>query len=490
MLSKSKNIILTIAASDSLGMAGISVDVKTQQAMGAHSLMAVTANTAQNNYEVLSINPVDVIPLKEQLQALKDLPISVVKVGMICNIEQVRVIANFVSTTGVPLVLDPVLNSSSGFEFFKTKDIAAYVDILLPLCELITPNLMETSLLTRLSVSTPEEIELAAESMLLLGARNILVKGGHSEDEDYCRDYFASDEKCFWLSSKRQLTKNTRGTGCALASAIASCLAGGFSIYDAVVIGKMAINQGIRESYSVAEGKGPVSITRFPDDCVDLPRLTTSFVDVFNEEKFLPCDSIPLSLYPVVDRAIWLKKLLPAGVTTIQLRMKDLRGELLENEIKKAVEIARQYSCRLFINDYWQLAIKYGAYGVHLGQEDLETADINAIREAGLRLGLSSHCHFEVARASYHKPSYIACGPVYHTDTKKMPWIPQGVSRLSYWVDALDYPVVAIGGINQQRISSVAQTGVSGIAMITAITDSSEPENTASQFIELINTSK
>jgi len=485
MSQTNKPIILTIAANDSAGLAGIATDIKTQQAFGVHSMVAVTANTAQNSYEVMAINAVDVIALKEQLEAVKQLPIAVVKVGLVCNIEQARVIANFIVATEIPMVLDPVLSSSSGTEFFKAKDIAAYVDLLLPLCALVTPNLDEACLLTNLSVSTPEEIELAAESMLLFGAKNILIKGGHGKSR-VCQDYFASDDNSFWLSSKKSLKRNTRGTGCALASAIASSIALGYPVNDAIVIGKMAINQGIREGYPVGDGKGPVNIARFPDAGIDLPVLTETAQVNLNREKFPECNATKLGLYPVVDSADWLEHLLPLGVTTIQLRVKDMRGKALESEIQRAITIANEYDCRLFINDYWELAIAHGAYGVHLGQEDLNSADIDAIQAAGLRLGLSTHCHYEVARAIQFKPSYIACGPVYHTNTKQMPWIPHGLDGLSYWRKVLDYPLVAIGGINGERIEGVARTGVDSVAMITAITEADDPESTTEAFIKIV----
>ena len=427
--------------------------------------------------------------LKEQLEALKDIPISIVKVGLICNVEQARAIATFIIARDLPMVLDPVLSSSSEFEFFKPSDIAAYVDILLPLTTLVTPNLQEACLLTNLAVDAPDAIELAAESMLLLGANNVFIKGGHSDD-DYCQDYFASDARCFWLTSERHLSRNTRGTGCALASVIASTLAQGYPIYDAVVIAKMAVNQGIRNGYRVGEFKGPVAITQFPDSASDLPILSNTATVDWQAQNFLDCNQPPLGLYPVVDSAAWLKKLANSGVSTIQLRIKDLRGTELEKEIEKAVKLAEEFGFRLFINDHWELAIKYDAYGVHLGQEDLDTADIDAIRESGLRLGISTHCHFEVARAIHYKPSYLACGPVYHTDTKQMPWTPHGVAGLSYWRKVIDYPLVAIGGINESRLAEVAAVGVDSVAMITAITQAGDPVGTANRFVATINASE
>lgn len=201
------------------------------------------------------------------------------------------------------------------------------------------------------------------------------------------------------------------------------------------------------------------------------------------ENKFPSCGPKPLALYPIVDRALWLQKLLPLGITTIQLRIKDLTGSELENEIKKGVAIAEQYSARLFINDEWQLAIKHQAYGVHLGQEDLSNADVDLIYQANLRLGISTHSNEEIARACTIKPSYIAFGPIYPTTSKKMAFGPQGLDQLKHRVQTLNYPVVAIGGINRQRISDVLATGVDGIALISAITQAEDPIATAQELL-------
>ena len=122
----------------------------------------------------------------------------------------------------------------------------------------------------------------------------------------------------------------------------------------------------------------------------------------------------------------WIARLLEAGVTTIQLRIKDLPDEQVEEDIAAAIALGRRYQARLFINDYWRLAIKHGAYGVHLGREDLDTTDLAAIHRAGLRLGVSTHDDAELARALAVKPSYIALGHIFPTQTKDMPSAPQG----------------------------------------------------------------
>lgn len=186
--------------------------------------------------------------------------------------------------------------------------------------------------------------------------------------------------------------------------------------------------------------------------------------------KFLDCGIRPLGIYPVVDRAHKLTALYEAGVTTTQLRVKDMRGDILENEIMEAIRISSEYNSRLFINDFWQLAIKHGAYGVHLGQEDIQEADIRAIHRNGLRLGISTHTTSEIQIALGFEPSYVAIGPIYETNSKKMVYDPVGLEDLKRWSEGVNYPIVAIGGINLSNIEEVVKTGsANAAAMITGV---------------------
>lgn len=478
--------VLTIAGNDSAGMAGLAADIRTQSILGIHTAPVVTANTAQNNIEVTAINPVSRDVMQSQLNAAKSLPVEVVKTGLLASAEQVSVIAEFLHSRELPLVCDPVLSASSGDRFSERSLAERMQDTLFPKALLITPNLPEAEALTGMNIDTADDALNAAYKLLTTGVKAVLIKGGHQQGQ-WCQDLFVDKERHFWLSNRRLDTVNTRGTGCTLASAIASAIALGYSLYDAVVIGKMAINQALRLGYGIETDHGPAAIQAFPDKQIDLTCLTSSADFPLELYDFPPCNEPKLGLYPVVDRASWIPRLAQQGVTTIQIRIKDLSGADLEKEIQSAVELANQFHCRLFINDYWQLAIQYKAYGVHLGQEDLDTADVAAIHQAGLRLGISTHCHYEVARAHSFKPSYIACGPVYHTNTKQMPWIPHDIAGLSYWRKVLKYPLVAIGGINKERIPEVAKTGVDSIAMITAITLAENPEQTTREFINMMN---
>lgn len=193
-----------------------------------------------------------------------------------------------------------------------------------------------------------------------------------------------------------------------------------------------------------------------------------------------------LGLYPVVDSVLWIERLLSVGVRTIQLRIKDMHDEDVEADVIAAIELGRRYDARLFINDYWQLAIKHSAYGVHLGQEDLETTDLKAIQAAGLRLGVSTHDDMEIDVALTARPSYIALGHVFPTQTKQMPSSPQGLTQLASHIDRLaDYPTVAIGGISLARALAVLATGVGSIAVVSAITQAADWRDATSQLLTI-----
>lgn len=193
-----------------------------------------------------------------------------------------------------------------------------------------------------------------------------------------------------------------------------------------------------------------------------------------------------LGLYPVVDSVTWLERLLAAGVKTLQLRIKDKPDDEVEGDVMAAIMLGRRYDARLFINDYWRLAVKHQAYGVHLGQEDLETTDLNAIRHAGLRLGVSTHDDMEIDIALAARPSYIALGHVFPTQTKQMPSAPQGLAQLASHIARLkDYPTVAIGGISLERAPDVLATGVGSIAVVSAITQATDWQLATAQLLEL-----
>lgn len=181
--------------------------------------------------------------------------------------------------------------------------------------------------------------------------------------------------------------------------------------------------------------------------------------------------------YLIVDSDAWLARLVPLGVKLVQLRIKNQPITELRRQIRQAQALCRQYDCQLVINDYWQLALELGCDYVHLGQEDVQTADLAALRQAGLSLGVSTHSPAELDIALQLDADYIALGPIYPTQLKAMPWQPQGLARLHEWQQQIDpRPLVAIGGISAERAPLVLQAGADSAAVVTDICRAADPE--------------
>ncbi|MDO5647112.1 thiamine phosphate synthase [Paracoccus sp. (in: a-proteobacteria)] len=185
--------------------------------------------------------------------------------------------------------------------------------------------------------------------------------------------------------------------------------------------------------------------------------------------------------YPIFDHADWLERALPLGVKLVQLRIKD-RDPM--DDLRRGLSLARQHGAMLVINDYWQTAIDLGADWIHLGQEDLDDADIPAIRRAGLRLGISTHDQAELDRALSLSPDYIALGPVWPTILKQMKWDQQGLDRVTEWKRLIgDIPLCAIGGVTVERAPSAFDAGADTVAAVTDITLNPDPESRMRQWL-------
>ena len=182
--------------------------------------------------------------------------------------------------------------------------------------------------------------------------------------------------------------------------------------------------------------------------------------------------------YPIFDSAEWIERLVPLGIKLVQLRIKDASQAVLVSHISRAKTTCNAHGCTLIINDYWRTAIDTGCDYIHLGQEDLDDADIRAIRAAGLRLGISTHDKAEVRRAMALSPDYIALGPIYPTILKKMKWHEQGVPKLTTWREIIgDIPLIAIGGMSIERAPGAFDAGADVVAAVTDITLNENPED-------------
>lgn len=540
------NKVLLIGGTDPSG-AGLQTDWKvintlqetTQSTVQIQASSIVTAVTAQNTSAVLNNGVVSVELFSNQLMSIENQAFSAIKIGMLGNEFIIDALLDFFQhylkkNPKTVVILDPVLMASSGGKLLTEAGRKLLLSKLLSYTTLITPNLDELALLSDLPVNSDSEIKIAARKILKLGAEAVLLKGGHIQtDKSVSNDLFISQNESFYLQGKRWSNRqNVRGTGCALATAIATFMAQSYCLTDSIVLAKAMLSQGIRQSVcdgthqgvcegvceGICEEKHNTQVAKnsyqLQFSCKgfqarDLPVISAEKIpENANTKKyhFPDCGSKNLGIYPVVDSFAWIKKLVPLGVETIQLRIKadaaddskdgtdgndgndnNKLNAKIETEIKQAIEYCRQYSTRLFINDHWQLAIKYQAYGIHLGQEDIEIADIQAIAKSGCRLGLSTHSYTEVARAHAIKPSYLALGPIFATTSKDMPWIPQGVAAVKKWVELLgdDYPLVAIGGIDYNRAALLKATGVGSVAMISSITHAEDYEKATQQLLEL-----
>ena len=246
-------------------------------------------------------------------------------------------------------------------------------------------------------------------------------------------------------------------------AALASFLDCGFAAHDALVLA-LAWRDGDEMR---GDDAWPAELDRFPR--IRALRQAPA-------QRFADCPS-RLGLYAVVPSAQWVERVTALGVRTVQLRIKDASPVQLADEIARSVEAGRRHGARVVINDHWREAIAAGAYGVHLGQEDLDTADLGAIAAAGLRLGLSTHGYYEMLRALHYAPSYLAFGAVFPTATKTLPSAPQGLARLARYARLVGgtVPLVAIGGITLDTLAAVLDTGVGSAAVVSAVTAAPDP---------------
>jgi len=192
----------------------------------------------------------------------------------------------------------------------------------------------------------------------------------------------------------------------------------------------------------------------------------------------------PDLFYLIVPDLAWLQRLVPLGVKTIQLRLKEASGDVVRREIAASLDICARHGCQLIVNDYWREAMSLGADYVHLGQEDLAEADVAALKAKGVRLGISTHSTDELAIALAVQPDYIALGPIYETRLKVMKWAPQGLDRVADWkrrIGAL--PLIAIGGITPQRADDVVAAGADSVAVITDFFTHEDPDARVLQWL-------
>ena len=450
----------SVAGFDSGDFVGAGLDLRVFEDFGVAGCAALSAMTSQDAHRVLRSRTLPAERLLAQISALRT-P-AALKVGMLGAAANVEAVMKCAGELQAPLICDPVLAASDGTPLLDAAGVAMLGE-LLPHCDLLTPNCAEAGILSGMRLESLDQMPAVAKKLRARGAKAVLIKGGHlGGDEDHCWDRFEDAEGGFWLRAPR-LKRHCRGTGCALSSAIAAASALGWPMRDAVVLGRAHLQRALRSG--VGAKLNPAGLDFGVEDMPSAPssREPAAMFRDWPEE--------PPGIYPIVDSARWVRRLGEAGVRTAQLRIKNCAAATLRREIAEASEQARRRDMRLLINDHWEEAIEQGAWGAHLGQEDAMGVDWRRLADSGLRLGLSTHSWWEIARALALNPSYIAFGPVFHTDSKAMRFPPLGLEQLRQWCRMTRGRCmrVAVGGIDAGNIKSVMDCGVDGAAMIGAV---------------------
>ncbi|BFG19852.1 hypothetical protein CerSpe_061260 [Prunus speciosa] len=470
--------VLTVAGSDSGAGAGIQADLKACAARGVYCSTVITAVTAQNTVGVQGVNVVPEDFVAEQMKSvLSDMHVDVVKTGMLPSIGIVKILHQHLREYPVrALVVDPVMVSTSGDVLAGPSVLAGFREELLPMADIITPNLKEASaLLDGVKIKTVSDMRSAAKLLHDMGARNVLVKGGDLPDSLDAVDIFFDGEHLYELRSSRIKTHNTHGTGCTLASCIAAELAKGASMLEAVKVAKCFVETALDYSKEIFIGNGPQG----PFD--HLMKLKSNAHNSGRQVRFNPSD---LFLYAVTDSGMnrrWghsisdaVKAAVQGGATIVQLREKDIETRDFVEAAKSCLQICRANGVPLLINDRIDVALACDADGVHIGQSDMPARTARALLGPEKIIGVSCKTPEQAEQAWIAGADYIGCGGVYPTNTKANN-LTVGLDGLKTVCLASKLPVVAIGGIKVSNARPVMEIGVpnlKGVAVVSAIFDS------------------
>lgn len=463
--------VWTIAGFDPQLCAGVFADERVFSAYGVNSHALITAISAQTTHEVGIVEAVSTDVLSEQILKLKSLgwP-KVIKVGLIPTPEIVQCLLHHLQDFPGFVVYDPVIKATSGKELMLPNTVAALKAGWLQRVSVLTPNRDEAAVLCEMPINTQQEMQVAAYQLCALGVQQVIIKGGHLLGP-FAQDIWCDGKSHCWITANRLKVPTLHGGGCVFSAALAAFLTKNSNVKDALVFAKMVIQQALSD-------QTPLKTIEYQSRF--LPWITQTYEAGQQRFAFAALKN-SLGFYTIINDIAWLKKLLTWQVSSFQLRIKSVQDKT--QCYKKAIELTKNKDCQLFINDDWQSAIDLKAYGVHLGQEDLMNADLSAIREAGLRLGISTHSLSELAVAKAVQPSYIALGPIFQTTTKPMTFAPQGYEGLSLWRKLVDTELVAIGGITLQNVNSILAHGADSTAVVGAVLRASDPKAICQQFL-------
>lgn len=486
---------LTIAGSDPSGGAGIQADLKTFSALGVYGATAITAVTVQNTQSVKYVHKLPAQVVYDQIVAvMEDVTVDAVKIGMVNDAETLDAIVRALTAYRPKyLVVDPVMVSTSGCALMQPDALAIMKERLLPMADLVTPNLPEAWTLA----GTDTSVDDAAQAILRLGVKALLIKGGHAEGKvktDYLYIYKGEGVKRVEFTAETIDTPNTHGTGCTLSSAIAALLARGNGLEDAVRQAKGYLTEALKAGAGVHVGRGHGPVCHFYADRV--MRFVGYKVVPFNRITLKPHDLKTASRlqfithftdkYSYYDSAMMA---LEGGCRWIQLRMKDACEDEIERVARLILPECRRKGAVFVIDDHVELALRVGADGVHLGKNDMPVDEARRLAGDGFIIGGTANTFEDVQRLAAQGADYIGCGPFRFTTTKKnlAPMLGlEGYKRILSQMKehGIGLPLVAIGGIISDDIPQLMAAGVSGIALSGSVLRAEQPVEEMRKVVE------
>jgi hydroxymethylpyrimidine kinase / phosphomethylpyrimidine kinase / thiamine-phosphate diphosphorylase len=441
---------LTIAGFDPSGGAGLQADLRVFAAAGLGGWSVATAITVQDTTGVYAVHPIDAGILREQLDRIfRDaLDLRAVKIGMLGGAAQVRVVADALRRWSPRnVVLDPVLASTGGTALLDEEGLAALKNELMPLCDVVTPNLDELPRIGR-------------------SAKAVVVKGGHGLGDESIDELFVGGKLVRTYRAPRVMTSHGHGTGCALAAAIAAELALGSPLEEAVGSAKALVGEALRSPMVIGRGRGSPDMLAA---AATMPfRGSGRHSDRIAKLRGI-CVITDVTLRRERSHEEIARAALAGGARAIQLRDKSLPVRQLVDVARRLREWTREHDALLIINDRADVAVAVDADGVHVGPDDIHPADARRIVGPDRLVGVSVSSVEEAAPIA-QAASYFGVGAIFGSTTKADAGVPVGVER----IDAIrqqfpGVPIVAIGGINPRNLASVAASGADAAAVISAV---------------------
>lgn len=483
-------VALTVAGSDPSGGAGVQADLRAFAALGVAGVSVITALTAQNSQGVRAVFPVPSEQLAAQLETLfTDVSVDAVKIGMLGGAAQVEVVADALRRHCPPnVVLDPLLASTGGVPLLDAEGRAALVERLLPLCDLVTPNVEEAGELTGVAVSDTRSALAAARRLLKLGVRAVLVKGGHLPGAPV--DLLLTDAASpVFFPGERISTPHTHGTGCLLSAGIAAHLArshlraGSAALPEAIRAAKALVADGLRHPVRVGQGRGYPAAPRGESRSAPAV-MDASLPDAGRQVRGVYVIA-NAGLRPDRSPEAITAAALAGGARLIQLRDKNGQAPALVATAKRLRRLTRAAGALLIVNDRVDVALAADADGVHLGPEDLPPEDARRLLGPDRLIGVSVSTVAE-AHAAAPFASYFGVGSIYATRTKSDAGEPVGPSRITEIRRAFpSHRIVAVGGISAATLPEVFSAGADAAAVVSAVVAAPDMEAATRELVTL-----